>query len=66
MTLPFFEISGEVSDTILLQDVNKSHEGTYTCKMWNIAGEFTWAESSVFVDDVKNSVDGLGVDEDVE
>ena len=34
---------------LLMEDVNSSHSGTYSCDVQNIAGGFVWLEASVLV-----------------
>lgn len=36
---------------LLMEDVNASHSGTYSCYVHNIAGGFLWLEASVLVVD---------------
>ena len=44
-----FPVAGAVSRAYSVSSVNKSHEGTYSCLLKNIAGQFMWSESSVVV-----------------
>ena len=52
-----FPITGATSRGYTVSAVNKfAHEGTYSCKLKNIAGEFTWTESTVVVqNEIKES-----------
>jgi hypothetical protein len=39
----------ERKNVLIVDDVNKSHEGTYTCALVNMAGTFIWLEATVIV-----------------
>lgn len=42
-------LSNERKNVLTINRVNKSHEGTYTCSLVNMAGSFTWLEATVVV-----------------
>ena len=44
-----FPIPGEDRQNFIVKSVKKTDEGTYSCKIWNVAGEFTWKESVVVI-----------------
>lgn len=49
-----FRLSSEyqqLQNTLLVDSVNKTHTGTYSCLLRNIAGEFLWLEATVVVRD---------------
>jgi hypothetical protein len=37
----------ETKNILVVNEVNKSHEGTYSCRLTNMAGVFTWLEATV-------------------
>jgi hypothetical protein len=41
----------ERKNNLIVNDVNKSHEGTYTCVLQNMAGKFVWLEATVLIND---------------
>eukprot|EP01032_Pedospumella_encystans_P009100 gene9100-10743_t len=44
-------VPGLTGMALLMEDVNSSHSGTYSCDVQNIAGGFVWLEASVLVVD---------------
>lgn len=46
-----YPVPGLTGMALLMEDVNSSHSGTYSCAVRNIAGEFVWLEASVLVVD---------------
>ena len=44
-----FVIPGFTKPELTFDSVNKSHEGTYTCELRNIAGSFVWQEAALTV-----------------
>jgi hypothetical protein len=42
-------VPGALGPIYHLDNVNKSHEGTYTCEVKNMAGSFIWQEAAVSV-----------------
>lgn len=44
-------VPGLTGMALLMEDVNSSHSGTYSCDVQNIAGGFLWLEASVLVVD---------------
>ena len=41
----------EQRNVLIVNNVNKSHDGTYTCALTNMAGRFMWVEATVIVRD---------------
>eukprot|EP00603_Paraphysomonas_imperforata_P008009 CAMPEP_0114422426 /NCGR_PEP_ID=MMETSP0103-20121206/5603_1 /TAXON_ID=37642 ORGANISM="Paraphysomonas imperforata, Strain PA2" /NCGR_SAMPLE_ID=MMETSP0103 /ASSEMBLY_ACC=CAM_ASM_000201 /LENGTH=1340 /DNA_ID=CAMNT_0001591009 /DNA_START=89 /DNA_END=4111 /DNA_ORIENTATION=+ len=41
----------ERKDTLIVNDVSKSHEGTYTCVLLNMAGKYVWLEATVIINE---------------
>lgn len=37
----------ETKNILVINEINKTHEGTYSCVLKNMAGEFTWLEATV-------------------
>lgn len=37
----------ETKNILVVNEVNKSHEGTYSCRLTNMAGVYTWLEATV-------------------
>jgi hypothetical protein len=42
-------IPNEVKSNLIVNNVDKSHEGTYSCELRNMAGSYTWLEATVIV-----------------
>lgn len=42
-------IPNEVKSNLIVNNVDKSHEGTYSCELRNMAGTYTWLEATVIV-----------------
>lgn len=41
----------ERKNVLIVNDVNKSHEGTYTCALINMAGKYMWLEATVLINE---------------
>jgi hypothetical protein len=41
----------EHKNVLIVKDVSKRHEGTYTCALINMAGKFVWLEATVIIND---------------
>jgi hypothetical protein len=41
----------ETKNSLIVNDVSKSHEGTYTCVLTNMAGKFVWLEATVIINE---------------
>lgn len=46
-----YPVPGLTGPALLMEGVNSSHSGTYSCEVQNIAGGFVWLEASVLVVD---------------
>ena len=42
-------LEGQTGQALVIDEVNSSHSGAYTCEMKNIAGSFVWEEVTVSV-----------------
>jgi hypothetical protein len=49
----------ERKNILVATEVNRSHEGTYSCRLTNMAGTFTWLEATVEIRAIATSVPRL-------
>jgi glycogen debranching enzyme len=49
----------ERKNILVATEVNRSHEGTYSCRLTNMAGTFTWLEATVEIRTVATSMPRL-------
>jgi hypothetical protein len=42
-------VPGLVGQALIMENVNTSHSGTYSCDVQNIAGGFVWLEATILV-----------------
>jgi hypothetical protein len=46
-----YPVPGLTAQVLLMENVNASHSGTYSCEVQNIAGRLMWLEATIVVVD---------------